>query len=78
MTDRFPRKRGAEAAGRHRWELLPEPGCIACGICADVCDYQALFMTREMARPQPAPGRCTGCGVCVNECPVDTIAIRLE
>jgi ferredoxin len=57
------------------WILLEEPGCIGCGVCADICPSEALMMTREMSYPSAVPGKCTGCEDCIDECPVDTIEI---
>ncbi len=59
---------------RHEWKLR-ERDCTGCGICADVCPEGAIRMTREMAYPEPLPGRCTGCLICVHECPFEAIEV---
>ena len=57
------------------WELIRQE-CTGCGICADVCQYVAIRMTRETAYPEAVPQQCTGCLICVEECPVDAIVVR--
>jgi len=57
------------------WKLI-QANCTGCGICADVCREEALFMPRNAAYPAPVPAKCTGCGTCVEECPFD--AVELE
>jgi MinD superfamily P-loop ATPase len=54
--------------------LLPEISmdvCTLCGICVDVCEYNALVLvgTRILVFPQ----LCHGCGSCKLQCPVDAI-----
>jgi len=57
------------------WSLI-SGRCTGCGICADVCAYQAIDMTRDMALPEPVADACTGCGSCVTECPFDAVDVR--
>jgi ferredoxin len=57
------------------WELI-QRNCTGCGICADVCQYEAIRMTGDMAYPEPMLGKCTACMVCVEECPFDTIRVE--
>lgn len=57
------------------WRLLVQD-CTGCGICADVCPTAAIAMPREMAYPEPVPGRCTGCLECVEQCPFGAIEVR--
>jgi coenzyme F420 hydrogenase subunit beta len=57
------------------WKLL-EQECTGCGICADVCKYEAIKMTRQMANPEPVPSRCVGCMDCVKQCPFDAIDVK--
>lgn len=57
-----------------QWTLL-EGECTGCGICADVCEYDAILMTAEMPYPAPVPGACTGCGDCEAECPFEAIEV---
>ena len=57
------------------WKLIQQD-CTGCGICADVCPFEAIDMMREMAYPEPVISKCTGCMACVDQCPFD--AIRVE
>ena len=56
------------------WQLLVE-NCTGCGICRDVCNENAIKMSRKMAYPQPIIGKCEGCMDCVNECPFEAIKV---
>jgi ferredoxin len=56
------------------WRLIQQE-CTGCGVCADVCDYAAILMTRAMAYPEPVDDQCTGCMVCVTECPFGAIEV---
>jgi len=50
--------------------------CVGCGICRDLCRFDAIDMAREgNSLPTFAvdPISCEGCGVCVRFCPVETI-----
>jgi MinD superfamily P-loop ATPase len=58
-----------------QWTLI-EGNCPGCGICADVCSYGAIAMTREMAYPEPAAVACVGCMVCVEQCPFGAIEVK--
>ncbi len=57
------------------WKLINRE-CTGCGICADVCAYGAIRMTREMAYPEAVISKCVGCLICVNQCPFDAIEVR--
>ena len=58
-----------------QWTLIRED-CTGCGICADVCSFAAINMTREMAYPEPVSSKCTGCLDCVGQCPFDAIRVK--
>ncbi len=58
-----------------RWRLL-DSRCTGCGICFDVCSFEAIRMDRMMALPQAISGRCTGCMTCIEECPFEAIAVE--
>jgi Pyruvate/2-oxoacid:ferredoxin oxidoreductase delta subunit len=60
-----------------QWKLV-QPQCVGCGICADVCAYGAIDMTREMAYPSSGPSACVGCLLCMQQCPVDAIEVHEE
>lgn len=55
--------------------VLSEGECTGCGICADLCPYDAIAMPPEQAYPSRVEGACTGCMVCVEECPFDAIVV---
>ncbi len=57
------------------WKLI-EQECTGCGICADVCRYAAIRMTRDMAYPEGVVGGCVGCLDCVQQCPFAAIEVR--
>jgi ferredoxin len=56
------------------WKLITR-NCTGCGICADVCNYSAIVMSRNDPYPNTVPGACTGCLTCVEECPFDAIEV---
>jgi len=58
-----------------QWKLILQD-CTGCGICADVCLYDAIAMTRGMAYPEPVTGKCVGCLDCVEQCPFDAVDVR--
>ncbi|NOZ14066.1 MAG: 4Fe-4S dicluster domain-containing protein [Acidobacteria bacterium] len=51
--------------------------CTGCGICLDVCQEEAILMTREMGLPEALPGACTGCRECERECPFEAITVTI-
>ncbi len=57
------------------WKLIRRE-CTGCGICADVCRYDAIKMTRQTAYPEPGPCQCVGCMACVEQCPFDAVEVR--
>ncbi len=46
--------------------------CSACGVCADICPFQALIVT-DIAELNWE--KCMGCGVCVDHCPNGAITL---
>ncbi|MBD3165173.1 4Fe-4S dicluster domain-containing protein [bacterium] len=57
--------------------FLPDQ-CIRCGICLDVCRFEALSGLEVQRNPADDflvidPLMCEGCGVCAHVCPVDAI-----
>jgi len=57
------------------WKLIKQD-CTGCGICADVCRYAAIRMTREMAYPEAVIAKCVGCLDCVQQCPFEAIEVQ--
>lgn len=48
-------------------------GCIACGKCTKVCEYDAIHVENCLASIDPE--KCVGCGKCAEACPVHCISI---
>lgn len=75
--------RGQAAAGMVLERLIPgrqlpvepmaavvdETLCAGCGVCADICAYQAIVPVAESACMAVDPLMCRGCGVCAAACP---------
>ncbi len=69
----------------HKGEILTEPitsqiiveKCKSCGICAEVCPYNAI--TVDVKKKTPAvvnSAACAGCGTCAAECPFGAITMN--
>ncbi len=48
-----------------------QTGCIACGICAQVCPFDAPSVGNNLSRIDLA--KCRVCGLCVLKCPTNAI-----
>jgi MinD superfamily P-loop ATPase len=51
--------------------VIDQSGCTACGVCADVCHFDAIAVEATISGPpryRCDPFRCEGCGVCVHFC----------
>ena len=46
---------------------IDESKCVGCGVCVQVCPYQAITMN-EKDKAEVNPATCKGCGVCVASC----------
>ena len=49
--------------------------CIRCGVCADVCTYDAVHLLDD-GRYQISPVLCEGCSTCSLACPIDGAIVR--
>lgn len=51
--------------------------CIGCGICAHLCPYSAIRMTKvgKLKKAEFVAAACKGCGVCASYCPTRAIAM---
>lgn len=76
---------GAMQAQRNGTEMLASSGyvaqvdqdlCIACGVCADLCPFEAISMEGEY--PLISGEDCMGCGVCVGHCEAEAIELLLS
>lgn len=50
--------------------------CTGCGICVDICPYNAISIVDNTATIDL--DACTLCGACISECPFDALFIRKE
>ena len=51
--------------------------CKSCGICADVCPYNAITVDKKKKIPaHVASAACSGCGTCAAECPFGAITMH--
>ena len=53
-------------------------GCLGCGDCVVVCDFDAIHMNPVTGLPEVIDDKCTACGACVKACPRDIIELRKE
>jgi heterodisulfide reductase subunit A len=69
----------------HKGEILTEPitsvviaeKCKVCGICAEVCPYNAITVDKQKKIPAEVnSAACAGCGTCAAECPFDAITMN--
>ncbi|MCL3780527.1 Fe-S cluster domain-containing protein [Prolixibacteraceae bacterium JC049] len=51
-------------------------GCLGCGDCVEVCDFDAIKMDPETGLPVVIDDKCVACGACVDACPRDLIELR--
>jgi MinD superfamily P-loop ATPase len=54
--------------------VVEPDACIACGVCEEVCRFEAIVPGAEAYRVEPIS--CEGCASCMFQCPED--AIRME
>jgi heterodisulfide reductase subunit A len=69
----------------HKGEIITEPitsvvnpeKCKICGICAEVCPYNAIKVDKQKKTPAVVnSAACAGCGTCAAECPFDAITMN--
>lgn len=65
-----------EISGRHDFysgheAVIREADCTGCGVCADLCRFDAIKRVGEQFQIEPSS--CEGCGVCVEFCPAKAI-----
>ncbi len=63
----------AEAVSTNWVAAADEDLCVACGVCADRCQMDAITV-EDYARVDP--DRCIGCGLCVPTCEYDAMTLN--
>lgn len=53
-------------------------GCLGCGDCVSVCQFDAIHMNPETGLPEVVEDKCTACGACVKACPRAIIELRAK
>ncbi len=67
--------RAATILSRDEMEIDPliaavdEEVCTGCGLCVDVCTYDARSINELLKVAEVDEGLCTGCGACIAACP---------
>lgn len=51
-------------------------GCLGCGDCVAVCQFDAIAMNPETKLPVVSEKNCVGCSACVKVCPRNLLEIR--
>ncbi len=55
---------------------IDEEICSGCGLCEDVCEYQALKRDEYRGHMTVNAALCKGCGACHSVCPVKAITVK--
>lgn len=55
---------------------MDEEKCKGCGICVNVCPYNAIRLIKEKKKIEIIEAMCKGCGTCASECRFDAIRMR--
>jgi Na+-translocating ferredoxin:NAD+ oxidoreductase RNF subunit RnfB len=51
-------------------------GCLSCGDCVPVCEFDAIHMNPVSGLPEVDDEKCVACGACVKACPKTLIEMR--
>jgi ferredoxin/ribosome-associated translation inhibitor RaiA len=62
-------------ASNYRAEIDPD-GCVACGVCVERCQMEAVKLDDKEQKSKVDPARCIGCGVCVPTCATGAIHLN--
>jgi len=52
--------------------MINKDKCTGCGICIDICPYQAIILN-DVARVNL--NKCNGCALCIDKCPNHAISL---
>ena len=66
----------AIAASLYGGETACSYGCLGCGDCVSVCQFDAIHINPETGIPEVDEAKCTACNSCVEACPKDIIELR--
>ncbi len=50
--------------------------CVGCGVCEEVCQYEAARLNPETGRSEVTAVLCQGCGACAAACPSEAIKLK--
>ena len=53
---------------------IDEQRCVSCGVCRDLCRFDAVV--EEDGRFRVDPLACEGCGVCADHCPNEAVVLE--
>lgn len=53
-------------------------GCLGCGDCVSVCQFDAIHMNPATGLPEVDDDKCTACGACIKACPRSIIELRAK
>lgn len=68
----------AIAASLYGGESACTYGCLGCGDCVSVCQFDAIHINAETGLPVVDEEKCTACGACVKACPRVLIELRAK
>lgn len=54
--------------------VVDEKKCTGCGLCAEVCEYNAIMVNRKAKKVFTFPQLCHGCSACWILCPTGAIS----
>ena len=58
--------------------VIDKEKCIRCGLCADICNYDVYFGSKEDEIPVVTyPEECWHCNACVLDCSEEAIRLRI-
>ncbi|MBM3323634.1 CoB--CoM heterodisulfide reductase iron-sulfur subunit A family protein, partial [candidate division WOR-3 bacterium] len=50
--------------------------CVGCGVCEEVCQYEAARLNPETGKSEVTAVLCQGCGACAAACPAEAIKLK--